>query len=258
MRHAIIAVLLLAALAGTAVAGPFEDGVLAYQRGDYAEAARLFRRAAEPGQADVPVGPQGLATVVQDLQTRTKLEARTTKAQATLGFLYGEGLGVPQDYTEAVRWYRKAADQGEAYAQNKLGNRYRLGQGVPQDHVEAVTWYRLAAEQGHAGAQNNLGVMYDDGKGVLQDYAEAVKWYRLAAEQGYASSLFNLGAKYGLGQGVPQDYVLAHTWLNLATSRYPPGEGHDRSVLARDGVAERMTPAQIADAQKLAREWKPK
>ncbi len=61
---------------------------------------------------------------------------------------------------------------------------YDNGEGVPQDYAEAVKWYRLAAEQGDASAQYNLGIMYINGKGVPQDYAEAVKWYRLAAEQG--------------------------------------------------------------------------
>ena len=68
---------------------------------------------------------------------------------------------MPQDYAEAVKWYRKAADQGDAAAQFNLGVMYATGQGVPQDYAEAVKWYRKAAEQGHAGAQYNLGVMYD-------------------------------------------------------------------------------------------------
>ena len=63
---------------------------------------------------------------------------------------------------------------------------YKKGWGVLQDYAEAVKWYRLAAEQGYAKAQNNLGVRYENGEGVLQDYAEAMKWYRLAAEQGRA------------------------------------------------------------------------
>ena len=71
-----------------------------------------------------------------------------------------------------------------------------IRQGVPQDYAEAVKWYRLAAEQGDAVAQYNLGVMYDNGQGVPQDYAEAVKWYRLAAEQGYAHAQRNLGVMY--------------------------------------------------------------
>jgi TPR repeat protein len=100
--------------------------------------------------------------------------------------------------------------------------------------------------------------MYDYGEGVLQDYVEAGKWYRLAAEQGHALAQGNLGALYGNGQGVPQEYVQAHMWFSLAASSLPPGEDHVRAVQYRDLVAKRMTPAQIAEAQKLAREWKPR
>ncbi len=70
---------------------------------------------------------------------------------------------------------------------------YDNGQGVPEDDAEAVRWYRLAADQGNATAQFNLGVMYDTGRGVPQDDAEAVRWYRLAADQGDADAQFNLG-----------------------------------------------------------------
>ena len=115
-----------------------------------------------------------------------------------------------------------------------------------------------AAEQGDADAQYNLGVMYYDGRGVTQDYAEAVKWYRLAAEQDIAKAQSQLGYMYANGQGVPQDYVLAHMWFNLAAGRMPPGEGRDRVVSNRDLAEKRMTPAQVAEAQRLAREWKPK
>jgi TPR repeat protein len=135
---------------------------------------------------------------------------------------------------------------------------YRHGQGVPQDYAEAVKWYRLAAEQGNASAQSNLGVMYRLGRGVPQDNAEAVKWYRRAAEQGNAKAQSNLGVMYGLGQGVPQDYVQAHLWFNLAASRLRPGETRDKAIKNRDLVAARMTPAQVAEAQKLARQWKPR
>ena len=95
---------------------------------------------------------------------------------------------------------------------------YENGKGVPQDYKEAVKWYRLAAEQGYATAQYNLGVMYDEGYGVPQDDKEAVKWYRLAAEQENVDAQFNLGFMYLEGEGVPQDYVLAHMWWNLAGS----------------------------------------
>ncbi len=81
---------------------------------------------------------------------------------------------------------------------------------------------------------------------------------RKAAEQGNARAQVMLGAIYGLGEGVPRDNVQAHVWYNLAVSKLPPGEVRDKAVKARDVVAKRMTPAQIAKAQKLAREWKPK
>ena len=162
------------------------------------------------------------------------------------------------DYATALGEMRPLAEQGHAEAQFNLGLMYDNGQGVPQDYAEAVKWYRKAAEQGHAKAQHNLGVMYDKGQGVPQDYAEAVKWYRKAAEQGVAEAQNNLGLMYSKGQGVPQDDAQAHMWYNLAASRLPTGEDRDLAVKNRDIVANRMTPAQISEAQKLAREWRPK
>ena len=120
-----------------------------------------------------------------------------------------------------------------------------------------LKWYRLAAEQGNAAAQNNLGVMYSTGEGVPQNDAEAVKWLRLAAEQGVARAQYTLGLNYALGQGVPQDYVEAHKWVNLAAAQ---SQGDEKTQYAknRDLISEQMTPQQIAEAQRLAREWKPK
>jgi TPR repeat protein len=102
--------------------------------------------------------------------------------------------------------------------------------------------------------------MYDLGKDVPQDSAEAVKWYGNAADQGNADARHNLGIMYASGQGVAKDYVLAHMWFDLAASRYPSSdrEKREKSVRNRDRVASGMTPAQISEAQKLAREWKPK
>ena len=89
---------------------------------------------------------------------------------------------------EAVRWYRKAAEQGFALAQSNLGNAYRKGEGVAKDPFEAVRWYRKAAEQGLAQAQFNLGSSYYNGEGVAKDLAEAVRWYRKAAELGHPNA----------------------------------------------------------------------
>ncbi len=94
---------------------------------------------------------------------------------------------------------------------------------------------------------------------MKQDYAEAVKWYRKAADKGDAAAQLNLGIMYYHGRGVAQDYVEGHQWLNLAASRFLPSEAEkrDRAIKNRDIVAKKMTLSQIAEAQRLAREWKP-
>ncbi len=101
-------------------------------------------------------------------------------------------------------------------------------------------------------AQKALGSMYADGRGVVQDFMEAAKWYRKAAEQGHLIAQDELGRMYALGRGVAQDYVLAHMWLNLAAAK-----GMTDAAKERDELTSRMTSAQIAEAQRLAREWKP-
>lgn len=160
-----------------------------------------------------------------------------------------------KDYATLSRILRPLAEQGEAWAQYNLGLMYDNGDGVPQDYAAALRWYRKAADQGFSLAQYSLGLMYFHGQGVRQDYAVAVGWYRKAAEKGLALAQNNLGTMYFNGQGVRQDYVQAHKWFNLAVSRYAASESEPRvrAVKNRDVVAAKMTPAQIAEAQKLAR-----
>ncbi len=121
------------------------------------------------------------------------------------------------------------------------------------DYEAALKEFRLAAEQGDAQAQFQLGVMYDEGQGVAQDFREAVPWYRRAAEQGHALAQNNLGVVYGKGQGVTQDYVIAHKWTNLASA-----QGYENAIKNLGFLEEMMTPSQIVEAQRLAREWTPK
>ncbi len=121
------------------------------------------------------------------------------------------------------------------------------------DYDTALKEFWPLAEQGYPLAQATLGLMYAEGEGVSQDYQEAVRWYRLAAEQGHASGQFSLGAMYVAGQGVPKDYVLAHMWLNLAAAKRVK-----KAVKGRDLLEILMTRNQIAEAQRLAREWTPK
>ncbi len=178
-------------------------------------------------------------------------------APAWAGFDEGVVAYKRGDYETALRELRPLAERGNPIAQSNLGVMYAKGQGVAQDYAEAVKWWRRATEQGFAEAQFNLGNMYDNGLGVAQDYAEAAKWYRRAAEQDYAKAQYNLGVAYEYGEGVEQDYVQAHMWYNLAASRMPAGNERDGAVEKRDNIEKRMTPAQEAEAQKLAREWKP-
>jgi hypothetical protein len=113
-----------------------------------------------------------------------KANAGDVNAQFKLGFMYANGQDVPKDDIEAVRWYRRAADQGFADAKNNLIFMYANNRGIPSDTAEMVQWYRQAAAYGQTSAQNHLGHLYDEGRGVPKDAAEATKWYRLAAAQG--------------------------------------------------------------------------
>ena len=201
LRSAIMAPLMVLAVAGGAVAGPFEDAMAAYEADDYATALQLFRPLAAHGDV---------------------------KAQYLLGIIYLRGIGVEQEYAGALNWLRKAADQGDAEAQIGLGFLYDNG----------------VSESSSAVMRERYGI---------RNAAEAVKWYRRAADQGNFNAQALLGGMYFGGEGVPQDFVAAHMWYNLAAAH-----GDISSAVQRERVATLMTPAQVAEAQKLAREWKPK
>jgi TPR repeat protein len=222
-KHALAAVILASWVAVPAAAGPFEDAVDAHARGDYGKALRLIRPLANDGDA---------------------------AAQFNLGLMYMTGQGVQQDSAAAAIWFQKAAEQGYAFAQSNLGVLYRDGQGVQQDSAAAAIWFRKAADQGDAVAQYLLGDQYAKGAGVSQDFNEAVIWFQKAAEQGHPIAMLNLGVMYAEGRSVPQDYVRAHMWFNLSAAK-----GEQRAVKVLDMAERRMTPAQIAEAQKLARDW---
>jgi TPR repeat protein len=222
-------------------------------------------------------------------ELRAKTEAGDADSEFRLGLFYSSGQGVAKDEVEAVKWYRKAAEQNVAEAQYYLGNCYGLGLGVAKDHAEAVKWFRKAAEQNVARAQHNLGVAYDNGEGVAKDKVAAVKWYRKAAEQNYAPAQYNLGVSYSFGQGVAKDYVEAVKWTrkaaeqNVARAQHNLGvayangqgvakdevEGYKWFLLAGaqgDEIAKkniavveiRLTREQIAEGQRLARNFKPR
>lgn len=143
-----------------------------------------------------------------------------------------------------------SAERGTAEDQYNLGMRYERGIGVPQSYPEAVRWYRLAAMHDYPDALYKLCEMSERGQGLPQDYQEALRWCGLAADHGHGHAMFMLGRLYHNAHGVPMDVVRAHMWYNLATAH-----GYDEGKRWRDRLADEMTPSQIAEAQKLAREW---
>jgi TPR repeat protein len=157
------------------------------------------------------------------------------------------------DYETAEKEYRKAAEEGNARAQFNLGVLYAKGQGVSQDYAQARQWYEKAAAQEYTYAQTNLGNLYLPGLGVLQNYKMALFWFRRAAEQGDPVALNNLAFMYENGRGVTQNFVEAHKWCTLLAAT-----GDKHAAEQCDALAKQMTPSEIAEAQKLAREWKPK
>lgn len=225
LRFPVALVLSVVCLAATAWAD-FQSGRDAYHRGDYATALNELRPLAEQGN---------------------------DSAQFFLGVSYRYGYGVPKNLEMALHWYRLSSDQGNWLAQNELGVMYQMGDGVLQDYEESARLYRLGANKGYMVAQSNLAAMYYTGRGVRLDAREAVRLETLAAEQNFGMAQRKLGIMYMDGTGIPQDYVQAHKWLNLSAA-----QGDKEAGTLRDELAKKMTQAQIAEAQQLAREWKPK
>lgn len=122
-----------------------------------------------------------------------------------------------------------------------------------QNYRTAMNEWRPLAEQGNAKAQFSMGKMYVRAHGVAKDYDKAAYWYRLAADQGHALSQIALASMYSLGRGVAKDYVQAYMWYEVAVAG-----GQKHVTIFRDLIAKEMTPDQIAEAQRLARDWKPK
>jgi tetratricopeptide (TPR) repeat protein len=140
-------------------------------------------------------------------------------AQAVICMMYVDGQGVRQDYAAAAIWCRRAADQGFAPAQYTLGFMYRDGLGVRQDYTETMRWFRKAADQGLASAQRDLGYLYMVGHGAKQDFSEAMRRSRKAADQGDALAQNNIGVLYEHGLGVRQDNAEAIRWYRKAADQ---------------------------------------
>jgi TPR repeat protein len=227
--------LLSMVLLSHAKAEPLDDAMNAFRERDYAKALEIYQSLAQQGNG---------------------------AAESRLGDMYSMGFGVTKDYARAMEYYRKAADDGALSGLTNIGFLYENGIGVPKDYAEAMKWYRQAADKGYPFGILSIEDMYFTGKGVPQDIPQAFMWFRKSADMGYAVAQFKIGEMYAGGQGVPQDYILGYMWLELA-SRH----SHDADIgaggignfaaVSRRFLGAKMTPEQIAAAQKLADDWKP-
>lgn len=227
MSQLLFTLLILFVMPTYAVSGDFDDGLVAYDRQDYTTAFAKFKNAAI---GSIPPYDEWLAT------------ARSAN---------------PGVSDEKLGWSHLVEDLehegNRANAGFYLGLFYEKGLGVPQDKQKAVRWYRFAIDSDHEMALFNLAVLYANGQGAPQNYQEALRWYTKAAEADHAGAQYVLAVLYYRGKDRPQDYVLAYMWANLAASH---GDGD--AINERRDIAKVMTPSQVAVAQGLVREWKPK
>ncbi len=151
------------------------------------------------------------------------------------------------NYGDALRWYVRAAEAGDARAQFLLAIRFEKGIGVDTDLVQAAAWYRQAAEGGHAEAQFKLGTLLEQGRGVAVDLEAAFGWYRLAAESGLAEAQYNYGVAYLNGSGTERDVVEALAWIDLAAE-----QGLDVAVALRDRLLDVLPEEMLSEAQSRA------
>lgn len=159
------------------------------------------------------------------------------------------------DYAKAIARFRDAAEQGSDRAQYALAAMYHEGEGVPRNHEAAAYWYTKAAQRGVVQAQYWLCIMYREAMGVPRDYAESLYWCTRAAENGSADAQFAVGQYYfdGLGYGYKRDYLQSYIWYSRASAQ---GNEEARSMI--ETLESEMTPLQVDEAQRLARDWKPR
>jgi TPR repeat protein len=176
-------------------------------------------------------------------------EGGNAKAQFYLGVLLESGArGAADPAAAAAGWFRKAAEQGHTEAQYRLGLVVFQGRGVKRDRNEAAQWFEAAATGGLADAQYNLGLIYETGAGVVRDAGRAAGWYEKAADQGIGGAQLQLSLLYARGKGVPRDPVRALMWLEVVLA----GRLENRADY-RNSLTAAMTPAQIEEARQMAR-----
>lgn len=203
---------------------------------------------------------------IEDL--RSKATNGDVAAQYKLGTLYysKDTPGIKQDYHEAYKWFRTAADHDYAPAQSKLGQIYLSGLGLSSDFAEGIRWWRIAAQNGDAEAQYNLSFyLWLGGQGVVPDHAESKKWLQKSADNGFAAAQEAIGGGFENGQAVKQDYTEAYFWyllgINSVEHEDLPAKGKEMLIKQyaekAAHVASYLTAEQIEEIKKRVSMWKP-
>ncbi|NGZ26693.1 MAG: sel1 repeat family protein [Magnetococcales bacterium] len=144
------------------------------------------------------------------------------------------------------------ADAGDAEAQYQVAVRYAEGEGVGKNPEEAAKWFQKSADNGDVDAMVMMGILFENGQGVKKDLSQAAQWYEKAAQRGHSEGQYYIAMMYAYGQGVKKDLLQAGKWLEVGAANKD-----ERAVRARDAVQKLMTPQQIVEARKWAKEFKP-
>ena len=177
-----------------------------------------------------------------ELQTRA--EAGNADAAFQLGIMYYEGKNIPQNYDEAMKWFKTAADLGNSQGMFYTGVMYYKALSVPKDVGQATIWFQKASDLGNAHATFDLGtIAYQD-----QNYDAARAFFEKAANAGYGNAQFNLGIMYFKGQGMSPDLQQAETWLILAERNGVTKAGQVFLLLRPQLSPDQMTAAETQAA----------
>jgi TPR repeat protein len=188
--------------------------------------------------------------VGESMPTDNELLKKAEKGDVTAQIELAAKFWSDGDFDSAVKWYRKAAEQGDVRAEHALGIANMSGQGANGGFEEAIKWFKKAAEKGNMDSQYSLGLRYVRGDHVERDFTEAAKWFKMAANQGQPDSQVSLARRYAAGEGVEKDVVEAYKWALIADDYWS-------AVSYRQELEKNLTPEEIAQAKERAKNFKP-
>ena len=213
---------------------------------------RLTTVPGDPQQASGSIAPGKIdpQLAIAACRKATKAYPASARYQARLGYALQAG----RQYSQAALWFRKSADNGNAFAMYRLGSLYFAGSGLPQDYGHAFKWFQRAANLGHVKAMHTIAVMYSDGQGTAKNGGEAINWYRKAAAKGNASSMYNLGIRNFTGDGLARDVRKAAHWFRQAAEHGNISAMHNIAFMYRQGLGVAKNPGKSVSWFKKAAE----